>query len=203
VAAEGQRVERTRRKPCSRAESEFLCPSGFKSRWSPHPLVLAASHACQTVDLWKLVRSADRFVGWSCESPSYHPYLDGQRPHATAQDGLESAPIHPISQPRYRSTSLTARRSIILRAGGTLVGYRGLHAEQRARLHLIPRSSLGSRQPRNGRDGGSSFPWRSDKPFSWSTASRGRRSARIRFLSRALVTALCQSNSPRGLRGHE
>jgi hypothetical protein len=28
VAAEAQQVERTRRKTCSRAESEFLCPSG-------------------------------------------------------------------------------------------------------------------------------------------------------------------------------
>jgi hypothetical protein len=28
VAAEAERVERTRRKTCSRAESEFLCPSG-------------------------------------------------------------------------------------------------------------------------------------------------------------------------------
>ncbi len=62
----------------------------------PERFVVAAEHGGQTVDLWKLVRSADRFLSWSCEFPAYHrTWIDGQRPHATAQDGLESAPIHP------------------------------------------------------------------------------------------------------------
>jgi hypothetical protein len=32
VAARAQQVERTRRKTCSRAESEFLCPSGVDAQ---------------------------------------------------------------------------------------------------------------------------------------------------------------------------
>ena len=58
--------------------------------------VLAASHLGQTVDLWKLVRSPDQFLVWNCEFPTYHhTYRDGEHPHSTAQDGLESAPVHP------------------------------------------------------------------------------------------------------------
>ena len=48
------------------------------------------------MDVWKLVRSARSFVTWTCEYPTYHQtYRDGEHPHSTAQDGLESAPVHP------------------------------------------------------------------------------------------------------------
>jgi hypothetical protein len=57
---------------------------------------LAASHSGRTVDLWKLVRHPDCFLTWNCEFPSFHhTYRDGEHPHSTAQDGLESAPVHP------------------------------------------------------------------------------------------------------------
>jgi hypothetical protein len=38
VAAEGERVERTHRKTCSRAESEFLCPSRRPGPFGPAEL---------------------------------------------------------------------------------------------------------------------------------------------------------------------
>jgi hypothetical protein len=62
----------------------------------PERFVVAAEHGGQTVDLWKLVRYQHRFVAFSCEFPTYHrSWKDGHRPHATAQDELESSPIHP------------------------------------------------------------------------------------------------------------
>jgi hypothetical protein len=62
----------------------------------PDRFVLSASHAGQTRDLWRLIRYPARFLIWSGEHPRYHyTSRDGERPHFTALDGLESAPIQP------------------------------------------------------------------------------------------------------------
>ncbi len=57
---------------------------------------LSAEHDGRTVDLWRLVRSKSRFVVIVCSFPrQHHTYIDGIRPHLTAQDGLAGSTVHP------------------------------------------------------------------------------------------------------------
>jgi len=117
--------------------------SHFASRvvMSPERFVVAAEHGGQTIDLWKLVRYQHRFVAFSCEFPTYHrTWKDGQRPHATAQDGLESAPIHPdLAAPMQAHLPDRKAKAPPSGAADTLVGHRRLHADHRAGLHLSRR----------------------------------------------------------------
>jgi hypothetical protein len=54
-------------------------PGHIRSRCPRLGSALAASHSGRTVDLWKLVRYADRFLVWNCEFPSFHhTYRDGE-----------------------------------------------------------------------------------------------------------------------------
>ena len=60
--------------------------------------VLAASHAGEERDIWRLVREPNQVVLWTAKYPEYHHTMkNGERPHFTAQDGIDSstAPIHP------------------------------------------------------------------------------------------------------------
>jgi hypothetical protein len=60
--------------------------------------VLVASHGGETRDLWRLIREPRQVIEWNCEYPRYHHTMrDGEHPHFTALDGLDSpsAPVHP------------------------------------------------------------------------------------------------------------
>ena len=71
--------------------------------------VLAASHAGEERDIWRLVREPNQVVEWTAKYPKYHHTMkNGQRPHYTAQDGIDSPPRRSTrhSSPHFKKHTL-------------------------------------------------------------------------------------------------